>query len=136
MTVAVDIHQLIRELPARKRALLTARNPLSFSQERLWFFDQLVPGSPVYNIPFGLRLEGDLDRRALELSLAEILRRHDVLRTTFAAPDGRPMQVVHPSRTTELPVIDLAALAVDEREARACALVSEEAGRPFDLTRG
>ncbi|HEY3570763.1 MAG TPA: amino acid adenylation domain-containing protein, partial [Thermoanaerobaculia bacterium] len=133
---SVALHRRILELPPRKRALLAARNPLSFSQERLWFIDQLTPGSPVYNIPFALRLEGDLDPQVLRLAVREVLHRHDVLRTTFAAPDGRPMQVVHPPAEAALPLIDLTGLPTAAREASARRLVALETASPFDLARG
>ena len=69
---------------------------LSFSQERLWFLDQLAPGSPVYNICEGLRLNGSLDVPELEQSLREIVRRHETLRTNFRAIDGEPFQIIAP----------------------------------------
>src|SRR5215212_7958375 len=61
--------------------------PLSYSQQRLWFLDQLAPGSPVYNVPEALRLTGPLSVEALEQSFTEIIRRHEALRTTFQAPE-------------------------------------------------
>src|SRR5918994_6812467 len=71
--------------------------PLSFAQQRLWFLHRLDPASPAYNIPAALRLRGRLDVAALQRSLAEIARRHEALRTTFAEMDGRPVQVVAPA---------------------------------------
>lgn len=68
--------------------------PLSFAQQRLWFLDQLEPGNPLYNNPSAIRLSGRLDLKALELSLNEIIRRHEILRTTFTAVDGQPVQVI------------------------------------------
>ncbi|MCA1567668.1 MAG: condensation domain-containing protein [Acidobacteria bacterium] len=72
--------------------------PLSFAQQRLWFLDKLEPGSPFYNLPAALRLEGALDEMGLEQSLSEIVRRHEVLRTNFQVVDGEPKQVVAPRR--------------------------------------
>ena len=66
--------------------------PLSFAQERLWFLDQLEPGSSAYNMPLALRLTGHLNVTALERSIGEILSRHEVLRTTFVTEDEQPIQ--------------------------------------------
>src|SRR5262245_27614378 len=81
--------------------------PLSFAQQRLWFLDQLVPGSPAYNIPGALRITGALDVAALEHSLNAILQRHDALRTTFATLDEQPVQLVAPTLALPLTRIDL-----------------------------
>ncbi|HVR99667.1 MAG TPA: condensation domain-containing protein, partial [Thermoanaerobaculia bacterium] len=110
--------------------------PLSFAQQRLWFIDQLAPGSPLYNMPVALRVEGPLDAGVLALCLGEIVRHHEVLRTVFAAPEGSPVQVIQPATTFLLPLVDLSGLPAGWREAKALALTGEEAGRPFDLTRG
>ncbi|HVR95001.1 MAG TPA: amino acid adenylation domain-containing protein [Thermoanaerobaculia bacterium] len=108
--------------------------PLSFSQQRLWFLDQLEPASPAYNIPLAVRLTGALSIGLLGRIFAEVVRRHEALRTTFASRDGRPVQVIAPALGLELPVIDLSGLA--ERETPARELAAEEARRPFDLQRG
>src|SRR6185369_10834910 len=103
--------------------------PLSFAQQRLWFIDQLEPGSPLYNMPVALRVEGPLDAGVLALCLGEIVRRHEVLRTVVSVRDGAPGQVIRPAEPFLLPVVDLSDL-----EARhALALAREEALRPFDL---
>ncbi|HEX5890087.1 MAG TPA: amino acid adenylation domain-containing protein, partial [Pyrinomonadaceae bacterium] len=108
--------------------------PLSFAQERLWFLDQLESGSAAYNMPGAVWLEGDLDVGALERSLNEIVRRHEVLRTTFRAELGRPVQVISPSLSLSLPLIDLSQSS--DSETRARRLAQEEAAKPFDLARG
>ncbi|MGD2146473.1 MAG: condensation domain-containing protein, partial [Anaerolineae bacterium] len=110
--------------------------PTSFAQERLWFLDQLVPAIPVYNIPAALRFEGMLDVEALARSLNEIVARHESLRTTFSAVDGQPLQVVSPSMSIPLPMVDLSSLSEGDREAEARRLAGEEARRPFDLAEG
>ena len=110
--------------------------PLSFAQQRLWVLDQLEPGSALYNIPVALRLRGVLDRGALERSLAEVVRRHETLRTSFAAADGQPVQVIAPPAPVALPLIDLTHLASDARDVEASRLAAAEARTPFDLERG
>ncbi|MFP2934660.1 condensation domain-containing protein, partial [Pyxidicoccus sp. 3LG] len=112
------------------------RPPLSFAQQRLWFLDQLQPGSSAYNMPSPVRLTGALDVTALERSLDALIRRHESLRTTFASPQGEPVQVIHPELDFLLPVVDLGALPGEQREAEAHRLATEEGVRPFDLSRG
>ncbi|HSF43680.1 MAG TPA: amino acid adenylation domain-containing protein, partial [Thermoanaerobaculia bacterium] len=108
--------------------------PLSFSQERLWFLHQLEPESTAYSGPGRVTLSGPVDAAALEASLGEIVRRHAVLRTTFSAVDGQPVQWVSPAGRFGLPQVDLGALPDPEAEARR--LAAEDAARPFDLARG
>src|SRR5262249_17804472 len=79
----------------------------SFAQERLWFLDKLMPGNLAYNIPAALRLKGPLKISALKQSFNEIIRRHEVLRTTFVAVDGQVIQVIAPRLILELPITDL-----------------------------
>ena len=110
--------------------------PLSFAQERMWFLDQLEPGNPAYNRPVYLRLMGGLNVAVLEKSLNEIVDRHEALRTVFQATDGRPAQVVTPTLTLSLPVVDLHNLPEAEREEEVRRLTTEEAQRPFDLAQG
>jgi hypothetical protein len=110
--------------------------PLSFAQERLWFLDQLEPGSPVYNIASALRLKGNLDVRALEFSISEIIRRHEVLRTTFPVLNGEPVQAISPAAPFKLPLVDLRALDRDAKEIAACRFAIEEEQKPFDLAKG
>ena len=108
--------------------------PLSFAQQRLWFFDQLAPGSPVYNISEGLHLKGRLDVLALEQSLKEIVRRHEALRTTFRAVEGQPVQVIAPAAELNLAKVDLSHLSGAEREREMRRVIQAEAQKPFDLT--
>jgi amino acid adenylation domain-containing protein/non-ribosomal peptide synthase protein (TIGR01720 family) len=110
--------------------------PLSFAQQRLWFIAELEPDSPLYNLPGALRVEGPLHGAVLELCLGEIVRRHEALRTVFAAPEGSPVQMIRPAEPFRLPVVDLSGLPEKARETQALALAGEEAGRPFDLGRG
>lgn len=101
---------------------------LSFAQERLWFLEQFRPGTAIDNLATAFRLTGALDRGALEASLSELARRHEILRTTFGSRDGRPYQVVHPE--PEVRLLQLDARAPDEAEQ----LLRQEIERPFDLT--
>lgn len=110
--------------------------PLSYAQERMWFLDQLAPGSTLFNVDTSIRLAFPVDANALERSINEIVRRHDSLRTTFVTVGGTPAQVVAPSLTVQMPVLDLGNLPATEREQEANRLANEEASRPFDLTRG
>jgi amino acid adenylation domain-containing protein len=110
--------------------------PVSFAQERLWFLDQLEPANPSYNIPAAFLLAGCLDLSALEQALNEVLKRHEALRTTFAAVDGRPFQVIAPITEWTLPIVEIPPLPESERENEIQRLVDEEARRPFDLGRG
>ncbi|HEY0738042.1 MAG TPA: amino acid adenylation domain-containing protein, partial [Herpetosiphonaceae bacterium] len=110
--------------------------PLSFAQQRLWFLDQLEPGSPLYNLPAGLRLRGTLDHDALRHSLDRLIARHESLRTTFAAVQGQPVQVIAPAAPLDLTTVDLRPLPPDERQAAAMELATEDARQPFDLQRG
>jgi len=109
--------------------------PLSFSQERLWFLDQLEPGSPLYNIPVALRLRGPLQAEALAATFREIVRRHEALRTSFAEVDGRPVQMIQPEAALAIAASDLSHLPAEEREDALARLAEDEARRPFDLRR-
>ncbi|HEY8207799.1 MAG TPA: amino acid adenylation domain-containing protein [Myxococcaceae bacterium] len=108
--------------------------PLSFSQQRLWFLDQLQPGSAVYNVPCAVRLRGELDVPAMAAALNRVVARHEPLRASFPGVDGRPAQAVRPTLTLELPVAD--AGAGESLEALCDHLCAAEARRPFDLERG
>ena len=110
--------------------------PLSFAQQRLWFLDQLEPGSAFYNVPAAVRLSGRLEAGVLARVLTEVVRRHESLRTTFAVAGGQPVQVIHPASEMTLEVEDLCAFAESERESEARRLAGEEARRPFDLSAG
>ena len=110
--------------------------PLSFAQQRLWFLDQLDPGSSLYNIPAAIRLRGPLDQRALERSLTEILRRHESLRASFPSSVGQPVQVISAPQPFALTTSDLRELSAEEKLARRRAAMAEESELPFDLSLG
>ena len=111
-------------------------SPLSYAQQRLWFLDQLAPGGPLYNVPVAMRLEGRLEARVLEQSLAEIVRRHETLRTTFAEKDGSPVQIISPDAGCTLTSVDLSDQPRTSRERALAELASTEARRPFALDEG
>src|SRR6185295_20744 len=157
MTVAQNAARSF-DLSARKRALLekmlrqeglpaalperirrrgeTGPAPLSFAQQRLWFFDQIEPGGSVYNLSLTVRLTGVLAPGALESALRGVAARHESLRTVFEAIDGRPHQVVLPQVAVDLVTTDLRALPAAGRESHARDLAGIEAAQPFDLARG
>jgi amino acid adenylation domain-containing protein len=124
-----------KHLPPMSRANREAgwAAPLSFAQQRLWFIDQLVPGSTFYNVSSAVRLEGKLDISALERTISEVARRHEVLRTTFRMVDGEPAQVIAPVQPIALPVTDLSELSEPEREEELRQLLSGFSAQPFDL---
>ncbi|HEU5228378.1 MAG TPA: amino acid adenylation domain-containing protein, partial [Ktedonobacteraceae bacterium] len=108
--------------------------PLSFGQENMWLAAQMLPDTPVYNESSTIHLPGQLNVPALEYSLNAIIARHEILRTTFPAIDGTPVQKVHPELKLSLPIIDLRHLPVVEREPEAIRIATERARPCFDLT--
>ncbi|MEH1970996.1 non-ribosomal peptide synthase/polyketide synthase [Nostoc sp.] len=108
--------------------------PLSWAQERLWFVNQLEGESGAYTIDFTLRLVGNLNVKALEKAFAEIVQRHEVLRTHFEIRNNQPVQVIDPNMTITLPVVDLQNLP--ERWKQVEQLATAEACKPFDLANG
>ncbi|HZI75532.1 MAG TPA: condensation domain-containing protein, partial [Gemmatimonadales bacterium] len=109
---------------------------LSFAQQRLWFLDQLEPGTATYIIPSAVRLRGQMDRMALAAVLDQVIRRHENLRTTFPSQQGRPVQQIAAEPTTGLVILDLRHLGAEVREREARRLAQQEVEAPFDLGRG
>ncbi len=151
-----DLGERLDALPLDKRALLERRllervakaqtsiprragdgpDPLSFSQERLWFLDQLMPETTGYNVARALSLCGALDVTALRSALDAIVARHDVLRTVYPESDGQPVQTLGLQRSVELPVVDLSNVGgTDDADRSLSEVVTREAQRPFDLAR-
>jgi amino acid adenylation domain-containing protein len=122
--------------PSLRPVSRNGKLPLSFSQQRLWFLDQYEPGKPFYNVPLGLRFSGPLNVTALEQSLDEIIRRHELLRTVFSVVDGEPVQIIMPPVSGSLSLVDLRDRSESEREGEARRLASSEARRAFDLEQG
>ena len=110
--------------------------PLSYGQERLWFLDQFEPGGSSYSMPGAVRLRGELDVDVLVMSLNEIIRRHEILRTTFTANDGEPEQIIAPSLELDLRRIDLQGIPDGEREQQIQRCLEADAQQPFDLLSG
>ena len=125
-----------RQTPPIERRIQTENLPLSFTQQRLWFIDRLQPGNLSYNISSAYRLTGLLNTTALEQAVNEIVRRHESLRTTFSIVDGEPIQIIAPTLTLALPVIDLSDLPATEREAQTQQGITRESRWEFDLAQG
>ena len=136
---------LLQKLKDRKTELLGADAiprrtdpgpaPLSLAQQRLWFLDQLEPGSPRYNLLTAVRLRGHLQPDLLKRAVEGVVRRHEALRTRFETVGWEPVQVIDPLSEVPLPVVDLSGLP-GQQEALLHRLGGEEANRPFDLQRG
>lgn len=123
--------QLVPIMSAPRNAAL----PLSFAQQRLWFLYLLNPGSSAYNIPTIYYMVGELDVDALQRSINEIVRRHEVLRTNFTSFDGQPIQVIAPSQPLTIEIVDLQGASANQKEAEVQQRAMQEAHFLFDLTR-
>jgi amino acid adenylation domain-containing protein len=110
--------------------------PVSFAQQRQWFLDRLEPGNPIYNNPYAFHLTGSLNIAALERSINEIVRRHEILRTNFSVVEGQPVQVIAPTLAVKLQLVDCQELPEVEQEAEIQRLATENAQRPFNLAQG
>ncbi|MGW4115980.1 amino acid adenylation domain-containing protein [Actinosynnema sp. NPDC004786] len=131
--------------PAQKRALLAERLtrrrsvrrfPVSFAQQRMWFLDRLSPGDAAYNVPGALRVHGALDLEVWRRCCAEVVRRHEVLRTTFEEVDGAPVQVVAERGEIDITLVDCPHLHGPDGAAGVEELARAEFARPFDLGKG
>lgn len=141
-----DLAQKLAALSPEKRKLLEQKLrqqgkqfnafPLSYAQQRLWFIDQLEPGNPAYNIPFAVRLQGKLNPEAVEKSLQQIVRRHEILRTTFSNIDGKGMQVIHQEGKIHLEHLDISHLNQAEQNKHLKSLIAERTLLSFDLSKG
>lgn len=110
--------------------------PTSFGQQRLWFLDQVAPGTTAYNLARALRLTGSLDHAALAKALQAIISRHESLRTAFVSVEDEVRQVVLPIPTVDLHVSDISDLPAEQREESALRIAGDEAGKSFDLSKG
>ncbi len=131
---------LLKVLPARDAAIPagdpTGPAPLSASQERMWLLSQLLPDDGALALPMAVRLRGRLNLAALQQSLDDVVRRHDVLRSVVAVRDGRPVQLPGPHRHVPFRLVDLRGMDPDDAEDRVRPLLDREARRAFDLARG
>ncbi|MEH2216963.1 MAG: amino acid adenylation domain-containing protein [Nostoc sp.] len=132
--------QLKENLECHTQAIVpVTRNqnlPLSFAQQRLWFLEQFLPNNPLYNLPQTFHLVGQLNLNALEQSINEIIRRHEVLRTTFSFLNGQPVQIIASTLTVPLHLVDLRSLSGSEKDTEIQRLTIAECQRPFNLDRG
>lgn len=111
--------------------------PVSFAQQRLWFLDQLEPGTCVYNLPTAIRIRGALNIGAFARALTAIVCRHDSLQTTFTSVEGQAMASIRSDPDpVALPVVDLGHVPEQDKEGHALLIAAQEAQRPFDLTAG
>jgi amino acid adenylation domain-containing protein len=142
-------HPVLGELAARVEALAgsaapslplvpvprTGDLPLSFAQERVWFLQRLDPAIRSYQAQAMIRFRGRLHAEALRRSLSEIVRRHEIFRTTFPTVGDRPVQRFQPAWEAPLPVVDLSSLPAGAREAEAGRVLDAGCRRPFDVAR-
>ncbi|HJP93409.1 MAG TPA: amino acid adenylation domain-containing protein [Pyrinomonadaceae bacterium] len=110
--------------------------PLSFAQQRIWFLDQLEPGSPFYNLPQVISINGNLNVDALQRTFNEIINRHEALRTTFSVTPEGARQVIAKALTIDVPVVDLTSVPAPEHDQAISTLARQEARRPFDISTG
>jgi Condensation domain len=138
------LHQRLNKLNTKKENIsqpkiisqkqVSKSPPLSFAQQRLWFLDQLEPNTAIYNIPTAVNLKGLLNVTALEKSLNEIVRRHEALRTRFADVEGKSLQIIVPTLTLRLQIINLQYFPENQQQTEVIKLSNIEAQQPFDLT--
>jgi amino acid adenylation domain-containing protein len=132
--INIDILKL--SIPRENRTHDQQQFPLSFGQERLWFIQQLDPENTAYNIIKATKLEGSLDKHALEKSTNEIIRRHEILRTTFITDKQGPAQVIRNQLFLPLEVIDLKGFSKEKQESEVKEIIRDENRYVFDLTKG
>jgi natural product biosynthesis luciferase-like monooxygenase protein len=132
----LDAGDRARNVPPLQAGTLEGTLPLSPGQQRLWFLDRLVPGTPLYHVHFQLRLSGPLDESALRHALEALVARHAVLRTRFPEAGGQPHAVVAPAGSVALPRTDLSGLSAPEQDAKLRELALAQAKEPFQLESG
>jgi amino acid adenylation domain-containing protein len=126
--------ETIAKRPRHHENLQSERLPLSFAQQRLWFFDQLEPNNSAYNIPFAVQLVGRLQKNALEYSLNQLVQRHETLRTHIEIVNGEPVQVVAPAASVMVKMVNLRNFQPSEQQIEIRKRAVAEAETPFNLT--
>ncbi len=111
------------------------RAPLTFQQEQVWFQHKLIPNNVAFNAQFSVHLKGQVNQTWLESSLSEIVRRHEILRTSFPEFDGYPVQMIHEPWQARIEAIDLRGTAAEVREMKLDSLVAQALRQPFDFSR-
>jgi amino acid adenylation domain-containing protein/thioester reductase-like protein len=127
--------ELLKRL-LREKARQTKEAPVSFGQERIWFLDQLAPASAAYCETISARMSAEVSPRVLNRALNEVVRRHEILRTTFAAVDGRPVQRIAAELRLRAPVVDLTQVKGASQTRELQEAIEAQSQRPFDLRRG
>lgn len=117
-----------------ERRGLSGPAPLSIAQEQLWFLDQLVPDSPVYNMSDIVDFHGKYNGQAMRRAIQELVRRHEILRTAFSQSGGQPVQIISPEVDLPMADLDLSSLSRQERERGWTRVVREQGRKPFDLS--
>ncbi len=110
--------------------------PLSFAQERLWFLDQLQPGSAAYNVPQAWRLKGDLDKGAFTKAVNTVVRRHESLRTTFSRIEGKPVEIISRYKPFDIEVVRIGADSESDEAEAIRRTLQAAALKPFHLQQG
>lgn len=135
LAATLDTCAAARPVEAITPVAREAEMPCSYAQERLWFLSALEGESATYNMPGALRLTGTLDVAALDSSLREIVRRHEVLRTRLVERGGRVVQIIEDGAGPGLPLVDLSGRPDADREAESRQWVQDFVTQPFDLAR-
>src|SRR5215472_737094 len=136
MTITSDSIRQLQNAQSSRLPEMTLTPPPWYLEHSLWIGDPMLPGNAAHNYPLALRIRGPLSRSALVQSVQEIMRHHPVLRSVFRMVDGKPAQRLMPFEEIDVPHHDLTGLSEGVREAEATVALSEDARRPFDLTRG
>ncbi|MDQ1350494.1 MAG: hypothetical protein QG657_796, partial [Acidobacteriota bacterium] len=134
--LADEIEKQERQVSSIKPAVRVGEIPLSFAQERLWFLQELDADNVAYFVPRVIKMRGKLDVSLIERTFTEIIRRHEILRTTFPTIDGQPVQRIQPPFQFNIPVFDWSNLEKEEQEQKVSEFLSEEDHRAFDFGKG